>query len=70
MAPILSNNQISRPYSGGAIQGPNTAKTLMPGKYARKSPVFGFKPRFFTLKPLNLDPKKWLVSAVFSDDRV
>ena len=40
-------------------------KTLMREKYAPKSPIFGLKPRFFALKPLDLYSQKWLVLAVF-----
>ena len=34
-------------------------------KYALKSPIFGLKPRCFALKPFNLSPQIWFVSAVF-----
>jgi hypothetical protein len=67
---VLSNKQISLPHSGGAIQGSNKAKTLIREKYAPKFPIFGLKPRFFTLKALNLYPEKWLVLAVFSGGQV
>ena len=62
---VLFNNQRSVPRSGGAIQGPNNAKTLIWEKCAPKSPVFGLKPRFLAIKPLNLYSEKWLVLAVF-----
>ena len=61
----LFNKQTSTQYCEREIRARIKVKTLIPKKYAPKSPIFGLKPRFLALKPLYLYPKKWLVLAVF-----